>query len=55
MGLSRAALGAKLNITRQYIFRVELGMRSPSRTVMIRWADELNATLDIFRDADLAA
>jgi transcriptional regulator with XRE-family HTH domain len=49
-GISRIDLAERLGMTRQYVMRVEEGLRNPSHETMVRWADELDISMDKFRD-----
>jgi transcriptional regulator with XRE-family HTH domain len=49
-GLTRPALADKLGVGRQYVFRVEEGLRRPSLHTMMRWAGFLRCSLDCFSD-----
>ena len=50
-GVSRIDLAERLGMTRQYVMRVEDGLRNPSHETMVRWADALGISMDKFRDA----
>ena len=53
-GVSRQELAERLGITRQYVLRVEIGLRNPSHETVVRWADALDIPMDWFRrDAPL--
>jgi transcriptional regulator with XRE-family HTH domain len=47
--LSRGELADQLGLTRQYVFRVEEGLRNPRHETMVRWATALKTTMDLFR------
>lgn len=47
--ISRIQLAERLDVTRQYVMRVEQGLRTPSLDLATRWADALGVKIDIFR------
>jgi transcriptional regulator with XRE-family HTH domain len=52
-GLSRAALGGMLGVTRAHIRHVETGARNPSAALMRRWAIALKPNSPIWTDEDI--
>lgn len=51
-GVSVGELAERLNLSREYIYRVEQGERAPGYDTIVRWADALGITLDDFRPDD---
>jgi transcriptional regulator with XRE-family HTH domain len=52
-GLSRAALGGMLGVTRAHVRHVETGARNPSVALMRRWAIALKPNAPIWTDQDI--
>ena len=46
-GKTTKTLASELGVSRQYIYKVEKGERSPSHALMIRWIRALNPGLSI--------
>lgn len=51
-GLRRDQLADLLGVSKQFVMRVEDGLRGARLPMMIRWADALKTRIDVFREDD---
>ena len=48
LNLTQEELAKRLGITRLGVLNIEVGRRNPSHALMIRWAQELDVSIELF-------